>query len=86
MNQTIIDLQNKGFVGSQAEIKQLTSGTTDGQVYVVESEKSPSILKYDHPADIDVVDQFFKTYEDIKLLPDVYYVDPEKRFFLYEYF
>src|SRR5690606_9625230 len=28
----------------------------------------------------------FKTYKDIKLLPDVYYVDPEKRFFLYEYF
>lgn len=86
MNQTIIDLQNKGLIGSQAEIKQLTSGTTDGQVYVVKSEKSSSILKYDHSADIDVVEQFFKTYGDIGLLPDVYYVDPEKRFFLYEYF
>lgn len=87
MNQTIIDLQNKGLIERQAEIKQLTSGTTDGQVYEVLENGVPScILKYDHPADIGVVEQFFKKYEDIELLPDVYYVDPEKKFFLYEYF
>lgn len=86
MFQTIIDLQNKGLVGDQAEIKQLTSGTTDGQVYVVEESNNPSsILKYDHPINIGAAEQFFKTYKDIELLPYVYYVDPEKRFFLYEY-
>ena len=50
MNQTIIDLQNKGLIGNQVEIKQLTSGTTDGQVYAVLENGIPSsILKYDHP-------------------------------------
>ena len=87
MNQTIIDLQNKGILGDQAEIKRLTSGTTDGQVYVVQESDNPScILKYDHPADIGVVEQYLKTYKGIELLPDVYYVDAENRFFLYEYF
>lgn len=84
---TNIDLRNKGVIGSQAEIKQLTSGTTDGRVYAVLDNGIPScILKYDHPTNVEVVERFLKSYEGIKLLPDVYYVDPEKRFFLYEYF
>ncbi|MCM3709465.1 phosphotransferase [Sporosarcina luteola] len=87
MKQTISNLKNKGIIGSQAEIKQLTSGTTAGQVYaVVVCDKPSCIIKFDHPADIGVVEIFLKTYEDIGLLPDVYHVDPEKNFFLYEYF
>lgn len=86
MNQTILLLQSKGLIDSQAEIKQLTSGTTDGQVYkVLENGIPSSILKYDKPANIGIVEKFFKTYEGIRLLPDVYYVDPDKSFFLYEY-
>ena len=34
---------------------------------------------------IEIVSSFLETYKGIGLLPDVYYVDPEKRFFLYEY-
>ena len=30
--------------------------------------------------------RFLQTYEGIELLPTVYYVDSDKRFFLYEYF
>ena len=87
MNQTIIELQNKGLIESQAEIKQLTSGTTDGRVYAVLENEIPScILKYDQPRNIGIVARFLETYENIRLLPDVYYVDPDKRFFLYEYF
>lgn len=86
MNPTIIDLQNKGLIGVQAEIQQLTNGTTDGIVYAVLENGIPSsILKHDRPKDIGIVEQFLTTYEGIGLLPDVYYVDPEKRFFLYEY-
>ena len=87
MNQTISDLHNKGLIGSQAEIKQLTSGTTDGRVYAVLESGIPScIIKYDHSTDIGIVTRFLETYKGIGLLPDVYYVDPEKEFFLYEYF
>ena len=53
---------------------------------VLENDIPSSILKYDQPRNIGIVARFLETYENIGLLPDVYYVDPDKRFFLYEYF
>ncbi|MDW0118802.1 phosphotransferase [Sporosarcina thermotolerans] len=86
MVNTIAELRIKGFIGSEAEIKQLTSGTTDGQVYAVLENGSPScIIKYDHPTNIGIVARFLESYKGIGMLPNLYDVDSDKKYFLYEY-
>ncbi|MEZ7172700.1 hypothetical protein [Sporosarcina sp. OR05] len=87
VNQHVRAFIDMGIIPNRTyNINELRSGTTDGQVYVISENNTPLYtLKYDHPNGIEMVERFFTTYAHIDLFPKVFYVDPEKHFFLYDY-
>lgn len=87
MNQNVRELiENRIIPKKDYDIRELNSGTTDGQVYVILENETPLYtLKHDHPNGIEIVERFFNTYAEIDLFPKVHCVDPEKNFFLYDY-
>lgn len=84
----IIDLLiNKNLIiNSNLEVKRLKSGTTEGVIYSILINKTPTyVIKIDHPKIITSTEEFLSTYENIKLLPDLLYTDDQKTYIIYSY-
>ncbi|MET3656951.1 phosphotransferase [Sporosarcina psychrophila] len=87
IDEICIGLQDKGIINlNKQRITKMKSGTTDGLVYSVSENNVPKyVLKLDHPKQINFASRFFHTYQNVRLLPKLYYTDPEKKFILYAY-
>lgn len=87
VNHICMVLQDKGVINLNAlKINKINSGTTDGLVYSISENNVPKyLLKLDRPQQINFTSLFFHTYQDVRLLPKLYYTDPEKEFILYAY-
>lgn len=87
VNHICMNLQDKGVINlNEQKIKKINSGTTDGLVYSISENNLPKyLLKLDRPQQINFSSRFFHTYQDVDLLPKLYYTDPEKEFILYAY-
>lgn len=82
-----MNLQDKGVINlNEPKINKINSGTTDGLVYSISENNVPKyLLKLDRPQQINFSSRFSHTYQDVRLLPKLYYTDPEKEFILYAY-
>lgn len=87
VNHIYMNLQDKGIINlDDPKINKINSGTTDGLVYSISENNAPKyLLKLDRPQQINFSSRFFNTYQDVRLLPKLYYTDPEKEFILYAY-
>ncbi|WP_231885808.1 hypothetical protein [Sporosarcina psychrophila] len=83
IDEICIGLQDKGIINlNKQRITKMKSGTTDGLVYSVSENNVPKyVLKLDHPKQINFASRFFHTYQNVRLLPKLYYTDPEKSLF-----
>ncbi|MEK5147842.1 hypothetical protein MKX53_12565 [Psychrobacillus sp. FSL K6-4615] len=87
IDKIISALTNKHIIEEQnIEWKEIKSGTTDGTIYRLSSEKKPLyVLKKDEPKVVAATNGFLETYKNIKLLPNVLYTDEFNEFIVYSY-
>ncbi len=87
VNRIFTSLQDKGVINlTEQEMNKMKSGTTDGLVYAITEENvAKYVLKLDQSQQITFVSQFLNTYQDVRLLPKLYYTDPGNGFILYAY-
>jgi len=78
---------NKGLiVNGGLELDELKSGTTNGILYTLIVNKIPTyVIKIDNPKIITSTQDFLCTYNDVGLLPNVFYTDGAKEFIVYSY-
>lgn len=87
INEIIDLLVNQGLINSEEiEIKKLTSGTTNGNLFTIIITDIPKyVVKIDQPKIISTTEDFLRTYKDVTLLPNVLYTDEKKEFIVYSY-
>ncbi|MBE1556807.1 hypothetical protein [Sporosarcina limicola] len=87
VNDIIMGLRDKGVIDlNEHDIIKLDSGTTDGLVYTfLENNIFKYVLKLDLPQQITFAEEFLHTYQNVSLLPKLFYTDPQKKFILYSY-
>lgn len=80
-------LNNKGFIKKNGlEFRSLKSGTTNGILYTLYSENTPTyVVKIDHPSIINSTENFLLAYQEVLLVPNVLYTDDKKEFIVYSY-
>ena len=86
IDKIINTLKNKHIIQEQViEWTEIKSGTTDGTIYRLSSEKKPLyVLKKDEPKVVAATNGFLETYKNIKLLPNVLYTDEFNEFYTQE--
>jgi aminoglycoside phosphotransferase len=87
INEIIEILNNKNLIKNNGlEFKPLKSGTTNGVLYNIYVENTPTyVIKIDHPSIINSTEEFLLAYQDVLLLPNVLYTDDKKEFLVYSY-
>ena len=87
INEIIDLLINKELIiTNNLEVKRLKSGTTEGVIYSILINKTPTyVIKLDYPKIITSTEEFLSTYKNIKLLPDLLYTDDQKTYIIYSY-
>jgi aminoglycoside phosphotransferase len=87
INEIIEILNNKSLIKNNGlEFKALKSGTTNGVLYNIYVENTPTyVIKIDHPSIINSTEEFLLAYQDVLLLPNVLYTDDKKEFLVYSY-
>ncbi|MEH7886594.1 hypothetical protein V7654_20015 [Bacillus sp. JJ1609] len=87
INEIIDILNNKSMIKNNGlEFKALKSGTTNGVLYTLYVENTPTyVVKIDHPSIINSTKDFLFAYQDVLLLPNVFYNDDKKGFIVYSY-
>jgi hypothetical protein len=84
----IIDILEKNslIMSTNMEFKVLKSGTTNGVLYTLYVENTPAyVIKIDQPSIINSTKDFLLAYQDVKLLPNLLYVDDQQEFLVYSY-
>lgn len=87
INEIIEILNNKSLIKNNGlAFKALKSGTTNGVLYNIYVENTPTyVIKIDHPSIINSTEAFLLAYQDVRLLPNVLYTDDKKEFIVYSY-
>ncbi|MBT2682303.1 hypothetical protein [Bacillus sp. ISL-37] len=78
--------ENSLITSNEVEFKALKSGTTNGVIYLLTVENTPTyVIKIDHPSIINSTKEFLLAYQDVQLLPNVHYIDDQQEFLVYSY-
>lgn len=78
--------KNSLLTSNELEFKALKSGTTNGVIYLLIIENTPTyVIKIDHPSIINSTKDFLLAYQDIHLLPKLLYVDDKKEVIVYTF-
>ncbi|KAA0546971.1 phosphotransferase [Bacillus sp. BGMRC 2118] len=83
----ILDLQHRGILETNKVItSKMMKGTTEGVVYILkEGSEAKHVLKFDSEEEIKKTERFLTSYHHVKLLPDVIYTHPERKFIIYSF-
>lgn len=80
----IYALQDKGIVGTNVSIGQISGGTSS-KVYLLEDKGKKMILKINDPEVIEQEVLFLNEYQSISKFPNVIYYDDKFQFFMMTY-
>jgi RimJ/RimL family protein N-acetyltransferase len=79
-------LRRMGIVPASGVLLPRMAGKTDGRVYAIAVDGLPRfILKYDEPNYNRNATAFLREYSGRGWLPEVWFIDPQYRYFLYDY-
>ncbi|TLS50787.1 GNAT family N-acetyltransferase [Paenibacillus antri] len=79
-------LRKRGIVPASSVLSPRMAGKTDGRVYAIASDGLPRfMLKYDVPDYIRTAATFLREHARSGWMPEVRYIDPEYRYFVYDY-
>jgi len=86
INKIIDFLISNSIISSDAEVKKLKSGTTNGLLYLLSLDKNPTyVVKIDSVNNIKATHEFLTTYSNSNLLPTILHTDLEEKFIVYNY-
>jgi hypothetical protein len=79
-------LYEKGIIGTNVIVTNNKTGSTDGIVYFIsEHDGANYVLKMDRPVQIALTEEFLGTYQQLKLFPEIIFIDPAKAYIVYTY-
>ncbi|WP_274364110.1 GNAT family N-acetyltransferase [Paenibacillus thermotolerans] len=79
-------LRNQGIIPKSSVLSSRMTGKTDGRVFAILTDNRPRfVLKYDEPVYNRNATAFLQEYAAGGWMPKVRYIDPEYRYFVYDY-
>ncbi|WML48323.1 phosphotransferase [Neobacillus sp. PS3-34] len=84
--ESIKELMDKGIIPNEIKSEKSLSGGTVSELVLLEfNDGAKRVIKSNEPHVIEAEAMFLEHYQNIELLPQVYYVDPSHKFMLYSF-
>lgn len=84
--ESIKELMDKGIIPNELKSEKSLSGGTVSELVLLEFyDGNKRVIKFNEPHVIEAEAMFLEHYQNIELLPQVYYVDPSHKFMLYSF-